>query len=97
MEKSGAKVVAALETNEDAPVALQPGEVALDDLAVPSEFRLRLDARAGDTRVCPRRRMLTAARPWQSGHRVLQRPPRAPNVVVGGPDQPEGSSTTTPA
>jgi hypothetical protein len=44
------EVVAALVTDEEATVAVQPGEVALDDPAVPSELGAGIDPGAGDSR-----------------------------------------------
>ena len=42
------EIVSALIANEEATVALQPGDVALDDPAMPSELGAGVDARASD-------------------------------------------------
>jgi hypothetical protein len=50
MEEGSMKVVAALEANEEATVAVQPGEATFDDPAVAAEFGAGVDARPGDPR-----------------------------------------------
>jgi hypothetical protein len=50
MEEGRVEVVASLEADEQAAVAMEPGEVPLDDPAVSAELGLGLDALAGDAR-----------------------------------------------
>src|SRR5215207_1000933 len=50
VEEGVVERVVALVAHEQAAVAVQPGEAALHDPAVPAEPRARLDARAGDAR-----------------------------------------------
>ena len=48
MEEGGVEIIAALEADEQAAVAMQPGKIPLDHPAVSAEFGLGLDALAGD-------------------------------------------------
>jgi len=50
MEEGGVQIVAALEANEEATVAVQPGKVAFDDPAVTTEPGGGVEAGAGDPR-----------------------------------------------
>ena len=48
MEKGGVQIVATLEANEETTIAVQPGKVAFDDPAVPTEPGRGVEAGAGD-------------------------------------------------
>jgi hypothetical protein len=50
VEEGGVEIVAAFVADEEASVAVEPGEGALHDPPVSAEFRLGVDARASDAR-----------------------------------------------
>ena len=50
MEEGGVEIIAALEANEESAVAMQPGEAAFDNPAVPAELGAGVDAWTSDPR-----------------------------------------------